>query len=282
MNTAYQYQSVRTDKVAENIEEYVIPECQAACKAFWDKNITTFMCSNYDEIDDTKYVLIGSKLSEENQEILERLLKENPEHYYHSSYRNAYGIKFRGSGEEVSRQLEELTKPFKMQDIFEGKMTPKSFLMDIVGLVKYVENPEFKKFQETHSAPKNYEFDDVMDYLNALDEYERLIPPMLIKILDEEKMKKSFEEYLQEYGYEDLYDAEEGVIYESEFYKNAHLRYLEYQKSKEEGKMDISESEEYKISVGDIAKLSMQEKISMEDIQQGTEIMEELNKCIEK
>ena len=71
MNTAYQYQSVRTDKVAENIEEYVIPECQAACKAFWDKNITTFMCSNYDEIDDTKYVLIGSKLSEENQEILQ-------------------------------------------------------------------------------------------------------------------------------------------------------------------------------------------------------------------
>lgn len=282
MGTEYQYQYVRTDKVAENIDEYVIPECQPACKAFWDKNITTFMCSNYDELDDTKYVLIGGELSEENQEILERLLKENPEHYYYSSYRDAYGIKFKGSGEEVSRQLEELTKPFKIQDISEGKMTPESFLMDVVGLVKYVENPEFNKFQETHPFPQMENFDSLTDYIKALDEREKLEPPMRLTILDKENIEKSFEEYLQEYGYKDLYDEEEGIVFESEFYKNAHLRYLEYQKDKKENKKDTFENKKSKVSIGDLAKLSIQEEISMEDIQQGAETMEELDKCIEK
>ena len=228
-NLKYEYGSVRTDKVAENINEYIVPECQQACKSFWSKNIMTFMCNNYNEPDDTKYVLIGSDLSEENKKILDRLLEEDPEHYYYSKYRNAYGIRLQGNDLQiVSQKLANLTDPFKMQDIHEGKMTREEFLMDIVGLVKYQENPEFDKYHKDNPRPKMEDFQNPMDYWDALDRYDELEPPMRIRLLDDKGMTKSFEEYLKEYGYQDLYDSKNDIIFVSDFYKNAHLRYLKY------------------------------------------------------
>lgn len=268
----YEYTYVRTDKVAENINEYIIPECQQACKSFWAKNIMTFMCSNYNETDDTKYVLIGSDLSDENQKILERLIEEDPEHYFYSKYRNAYGIRLHGNDSQiVSQYLTNLTEPFKMQDIDEGKMTPEEFLMDIVGLVKHQGNPEFDKFQQSNPRPKMEDFQSLSDYLDALDRYEELEPPMLIKILDEKSMTKSFEEYLEEYGYQDLYDPQDNIVFVSDFYKNAHLRYLKYKdeiksRPRETGlSPERIEEGEASINVFDLKETSKDTNIPMQE-----------------
>ena len=52
----YNYTYVPLEYVIKEPYEYIIPECIDACKAFWDKNIETFMVSNYDA--DALYVLI--------------------------------------------------------------------------------------------------------------------------------------------------------------------------------------------------------------------------------
>ena len=79
----YEYTYVPTYMVAENMEEYIIPECQEACRSFWNKNIMTFMCSNYNELSDQKYVMIN-ELSDQNKEKFEELIQKDPEHYYFS------------------------------------------------------------------------------------------------------------------------------------------------------------------------------------------------------
>ena len=45
---AYHYSVVDIEYVVENIDEYIIPENQAACKLLWSKNIFTIMSNNYE------------------------------------------------------------------------------------------------------------------------------------------------------------------------------------------------------------------------------------------
>lgn len=229
----YEYTYVPTYKVVENIDEYVIPECQEACKSFWNKNIMTFMCSNYNEMDDTKYVMVNA-LSEDNKNKFEELMRKDPDHYFFSKYREAYGIRVTGDDiQQISKQLTDLTKPFEMQDIQEGKMTEEGFLMDIVGLVRHEENPEAEEFLKNHSLPKMEDYADPFEFLRAMDEHNKLMPPMYIKALDKEQITKSFREYIEEYQYQDLYDSENGIVYAHSFYKDAHQRYLDYKAQKQ-------------------------------------------------
>lgn len=248
-NIPYEYSYVKTSIVARNINEYVIPECQEACKSFWDKNIMTFMCSNYSDSKESTYVLMNG-LSDENKEILERLLQEDPEHYYFSSYRNAYGIRADGTKKSIADDLKKLTEPFKMQDIQEGIMTPEDFLKNKVGLVIHIINPEYEKFEQEHPGPKMSDFSNLSEYLNAQEEYEKRQPRRILAILDTESMDKTFEEYLQEYGYSELYDAERNIIYEDEFYKEGHERYINYIKQNENRKA-ISGSELFELAEGE-------------------------------
>ena len=71
-STRYQYSYIELEDVISNPDEYIIPECQPACRAAWNKNIETFMVSNYD--DENLYVLFAN-LSFENQEIFKKLIK---------------------------------------------------------------------------------------------------------------------------------------------------------------------------------------------------------------
>ena len=68
----YNYTYVPLEYVIKEPYEYIIPECIDACKAFWDKNIETFMVSNYD--DNYLYVLIMN-ISKENEEIIKKLME---------------------------------------------------------------------------------------------------------------------------------------------------------------------------------------------------------------
>ena len=249
----YAYTYVPTHLVAKNIGQYVIPECQEACKAFWNKNMFTFMCSNYDELDNTKYVLLF-QLSEENQQIMKKLIQTQPENYYYSNYRNSYGIRISedGTTEEIAKKLAELTKPFQMQDILEGTMTKEAFLADICELVKY------KTFsgKEYDDAPKSSDFDNIFDYFDAKDEFLKDHPdmePHIEREFDPSLQTKPFEEYLKEYGYEDLYDSTLGIIYEDKFYKEHHQMYLDYLKSKTSKRPDSKEFED-SLSIKDVSK----------------------------
>ena len=72
------------------------------------------------------------------------------------------------------------------------------------------------------------EYDDALVFLDALEEYENAKPSIYIREVDKEKVTKSFKEYVEEYGYQDLYDSENNIVYKHSFYKNAHQRYLDY------------------------------------------------------
>lgn len=67
----YEYEHVSMDDIIKNPEEFIIPECLAACKIFWRKGIETFMCSNHNNA--TFYISIEfSSLDEANRKILFR------------------------------------------------------------------------------------------------------------------------------------------------------------------------------------------------------------------
>ena len=82
--------------------------------------------------------------------------------------------------------------------------------------------------EATQTLPKMEEYDDTLVFLEALEEYENARPSIYIREVDKEKMTKSFKEYVEEYGYQDLYDSENSIVYKHSFYKNAHQRYLDY------------------------------------------------------
>ena len=147
----------------------------------------TFMCSNYNELSDQKYVMIN-ELSDQNKEKFEELIQKDPEHYYFSKYRNAYGIRVDSKdAQKVSQQLNDLTKPFEMQDIYEGKMSEENFLMDIVGLVTYRENPELEEFSKTHTLPKMEEYDDALVFQMH---WKNMKMQSLVFILEKQTKKK--------------------------------------------------------------------------------------------
>lgn len=186
----YNYTYVPLEYVINEPDEYIIPECIEACKAFWDKNIETFMVSNYD--DNYLYVLIMN-LSKENEEIIKKLM-ENDSRYFYDAYRDTYGIKVNGMSNGDSLELLTLTDVFKMQDttryqseeefVGEYKKTGGEMYVDDEGRILTKENPLIK----------DATIDDALDALNCRN----------------------------------LYIQEEGRIYENELFLSWHLKYLKY------------------------------------------------------
>lgn len=220
----FMYTAVPTHIVAENIDEYIIPECQEACRALWDKNLFTFMCSNRDE-GDRKYILLG-QLSKENEEIFKQLMESDPEHYFFSEYRETYGIGAYGSKVETAEILINLTEPFQMQDILEGYRSVNAFLRDECGICK------LEVAEEVPSEPDPENYEDIEQYLKELTRYAHDLDTSGVRIVfDETQMTKSAEEYLQEQGVMHLYDPERQIVYDDKFYRDAHLRYVEYMKT---------------------------------------------------
>lgn len=111
-NTRYQYSYVPLEYVIENPQEYIIPECMPACNHLWDKNIETFMVSNYE--DDFLYVLLGD-LSDANIAIIEDLSKVDTR-YFWDEFRHYWGIRVNGVSKESSEELAKLTNVLVLQD----------------------------------------------------------------------------------------------------------------------------------------------------------------------
>ena len=94
-NNNFSYSYINWHDVVKNIEEFIVPECQAACISLWARNIGTVMCSNREEFGDTTYILL-SKLSEQNKRIIDELIKKGTPGFGYDSWRQCYKLAFEG------------------------------------------------------------------------------------------------------------------------------------------------------------------------------------------
>lgn len=215
-DTRYQYPYVELEQVMANPDEYIIPACQPACKALWNKNIETFMVSNNDDKD--LYVLLAN-VSPENVSILKELAQSDPR-YYFDGFRNTFGIAVKGMTEDSMRELVALTDVFRIQDTL-GYQSVEDFL------ASYKMTDGELKIGEDGTIHRNPN-------------------PALANATIKEALEKT--------GKGHLYVAEEGRIYESPMYLRWHQRYQH--SLQDAMMADISDITPYKGNVsGEIAHL---------------------------
>lgn len=192
----------------EGIENYIEAPCVNACKKLWDKNMFT----KASVIDNNKISILFDKLSKENENIFSKLVQEDNKHYCYSIKNEPrIQIDFNNNAKENSVYLENLVEPFKLQDVTSGYMEKEEFLMKVC-------NCERVEGIKEHTKEWNAEF-----------------------VFAPEKVEKTFNEYLKEYLYEDLFVPEEGRIYKDKFYLDAHKKYLNSirEKNEEKSKKEI-------------------------------------------
>ena len=227
----YAYVSTDIKTVMENIEEFVIPENRAIIEYLWDHNILTTQTNNYEN--DYSWIQIG-KLSEENRKI-----------FY--GYANAMSTKEETKEPKVSvvrgfsvpvipgtrdtfedfKPLVDLLKPQDVQK--DGYITIEEFYINYTDCWDLIDNPEY------HPLPEpNYEdYSDPIEFGKAYDMYaESMNVRRRIKVVDEGKITKPIEEYLDEAGFTGCYDEEEGKIFNNKRLYEGHMRYKNMEEPK--------------------------------------------------
>lgn len=189
--TRYQYGYIPLVEVLKNPEEYIIPECMNACNCLWNKNIETFMVSNYE--DENLYIILND-LSTENLAIIKELAEVDLR-YYWSEYRHYWAIRVKGTSKESSEELAKLTEVFVMQDTI--------------------------KYQTEEKFLDNYKRTGGKQYV---DEYG-----CIVKDYNPSLINATLEEALINSHCENLYVQEEGRIYDSFLYLDWHNRYKKSQ-----------------------------------------------------
>ncbi len=190
-DTKYNYTDCDMEAVINNVDEYIIPECQSACYALWQKNIETFMVSNRD--DTILYVLIR-ELSEKNKKIFDDMSK-NDKRYFFDEGRHYDGIGVNGVDNSSSEELCRLTDVFEIQDVQETRYsTAEDFLEGYKRTDgEWIVLEDGSAGHEVNSALEN----------------------------------ATFEEALTATGKEGLYVPEEGKVYDSPMFLEWHKRYLQ-------------------------------------------------------
>lgn len=171
----------------------VDPMCETACQKLWDKNI--FTKGIVKSVDSISIVL--DKLSYKNQLEFEIKAEEYPNKYVceNGTYRITV-YKLNKNENEIRDEFFNSVQIFSIQDVETGFISKDKFLMEVCDCEKV---------------------DGVREY--ASNEH--------IKIdFDSNKMEKSFEDYLKEKNYEDLYVPSENRIYLNKFYLDGHRKFL--------------------------------------------------------
>ncbi len=182
----------------EGIEKHVNELCIEVCQDLWNKNIYTKSI----KVDDENIEIVLDKLNGENNLIFEKRMKKDTEKYY-KDLENEYTVNINRqnkSDKSIKTELKNAVKYFVMQDVEIGFVDKQKFLMNICDCEK-VEG------MKENAKKLNLEI-----------------------VFDENKMEKTFEEYLKEKDFEHLYLEEEDRIYLDKFYLDGHINYL---KSKE-------------------------------------------------
>jgi hypothetical protein len=185
------------------------------------------MCSNRCDGGDS-FILL-EPLSDENQAIFNKLMKEHPENFIYDKVREKLRIQFYTenlSEQKIAEMFDKAISYFKSQDVPKGfYLTKEQFLINC-GCYKEVPNPKYVKNPGPFPASSN---------LKVQDKYfEKCNQPKMLKIFDETKVTKPFDAYLKENGIT-TYDPESQKIYRSEFCLKRHLDYVKkYGHSKNE------------------------------------------------
>lgn len=184
--------------IKEGIEKHINELCIDTCQDLWKKNIYTKEI----KIDENKIEIVLDKLNSENISIFGKRAEKN-ENKYILNENNDYTIQIQKANKTdgaIKSELKNSVKYFFIQDVETGFFNKKKFLMNVC---------DCEKVEGMKENSEN---------LN-------------IKIVfDENKMEKTFEEYLKEKNFEHLYLKEEDRIYLDQYYLDAHKNYL---KSKE-------------------------------------------------
>lgn len=191
---------------------WIIEECIPACKILWDKNIYTFMCS--DGLDRNAWIELElENLSAENKGILEQIKKEYECYQYHSGCIN---IAVSGKGAKASQELIKIANRFVMQDVPAKYATiSRDNLLIKCGCYKEIPNPKYVSLEK---QLENMTFED----------WGKPIEPETLYVLDESKINKPVEEYIEDAGA--ILDMETGIIYRNKFHFDKHIKYLEYKR----------------------------------------------------
>jgi len=216
----YNYGPVLMEFVIKNIDEFIIPENQKACLLLWSKNIFTVMTNNYDN--DFSWITI-SDLSEENEKIFADLSKTD-NRLGHTWGGRGFRINIKPEpGRDTYEEFKELIDQFAYQDVQkEGYITIEEFMRDNTDCYKKIRNPKFKYIKK----PKRQEYDDPSEFSKAFDRYvESTFVPVMIRVMDETKMIKSFQEYVDDSRYKGLYDPDTNRVYLNKTYYKAHMNY---------------------------------------------------------
>jgi ferredoxin-thioredoxin reductase catalytic subunit len=179
----------------EGLENYIAEPFISICKNSWEKNLFT----KESIVEKKEYKVIYNSFDENNTKIFDELVKKDKKHYEYSLEGDPV-IKVKATAKRslksISDELVVLSAALKLQDISIGYMNKKEFLMDICSCEKVEGIKEHTKDWEAKF------------------------------VYDPDKVEKSFEEYLKQYSYENLYIQREERIYKDQFYLNAHLKYL--------------------------------------------------------
>lgn len=210
------------EEVENNPKKFIIEECIPACKELWEKNIYTYMVSDYVNENQCWIEIDVNNLSEENLNVYRELGGDDVIKFsYHAGFLN-FGVK--GVGKKAQQRLLELASKFQMQDVPYGYayITLEEFLIE-KGCYKVIKNPNYVKMEKP-----NYLKADSYEDIEYQDEYEEWLASdkseEFLKVFDKSKMTKSLEEYLKESNaiYED------NRIYLSEYHYNKHKNYVNY------------------------------------------------------
>ena len=198
---SFNYAGLSIDKIVDNPDEYIVPECLEACKKFWNMNIFTASCSNRRESKNEdgsikKYIMV-SNLSDENKKIFEDLIESNPNNYTKREinkvdYYAIYIFSKDDNRDLDSIKLLDLVTPFKMQDCLEGFVSIKDYYL--------------KKILGDYYSDEN----------NSIS-------------ISESELIATVKKNLGASGNLDLLDLDRGIIYKNRFYRDAHLKYLKMQ-----------------------------------------------------
>lgn len=230
MEKKYAYVSTAIAEVMNNIEEFIIPENRRIIEYLWDKNILTTQTNNYEN--DYSWISIG-ELSEENNEIFWNLANEmaNKDERIEPKFTIYKGLSvpiIPGSKDTFDdfKPLVDMLRPQDVQK--DGYMTKEEFFINYTDCWKVIDNPEYEKISE----PEYEDYTSILEYQKACEAYIDSISKRKIKVIDESKVTKPIEEYLNEAGYSECYDEEEGKIFYNRRLYEGHMRYKEHNKIK--------------------------------------------------
>ena len=219
------YVAMPIEMVMERPTEFIIPENIKAIEYLWNLNILTKMTNDYDNV--YSWISFGV-LSEENYQVLMRIEEMSTRNDYSkpgvlSGYGTGIRIPVKPGTKDTFDDFMELLKMFKPQDVQrDGYWTIDQFHSRFTGCVKIVDNP-------------HKQYDNIEDYFAACREFDRKYgnnESLKIPVYDETQATKTLEEYLEEFGYAELYDPEEGRIYKNKRLFDSHMKYKEEFKRK--------------------------------------------------